>query len=397
MATLRNRAAVVGIGQTPYSRDSGTSETALALQAIGAALHDAAIDPSEVDGLIRYAYDNVSPATVVRNLGIPALRWFGEVPFGGVALCGVVAQAAAAIAAGQARVVVVWRALNERSGVRYGRAERHFQSDGAGTQAVLASGGRTPAGEFSGPWGLLVPGQSFALVASRYAAEAGIAQAQLSQALCRVAVQQRAYAQTNPAAIMRGRTMGADDYFASRMVYDPLRLFDLCLESDGAAALVIAEAGRAQRCRAPVFIRSGFQFLGPHTEPISIFGKDLLAPTPPAFVDRLFSDAQLRREDMDFAQVYDATSYAVLAGLEQYGFVPRLQGWRWLQEHGIGADAPLPVNTHGGHLSEAYIHGMNHMVEAVRQLRGTAANQLPRARHGIVVGGSAGAVILGQP
>lgn len=395
MGTIRNQAAVVGIGQTLYSRDSGTSETALALQAISAALDDAGVDPAEVDGLIRYAYDNVSPATVVRNLGIPALRWFGDIPFGGVALCGVVAQAAAAIAAGQASVVVVWRALNERSGVRYGRAERHFATGAAGTPAMLAGGDRTPAGEFSGPWGLLVPGQSFALIASRYAAEAGIEQEQLSNALCHVAVQQRAYAQTNPAAIMRGRTMTADDYFASRVVYAPLRLFDLCLESDGAAALVIAGAERARRCRAPVFIRSGFQFLGPHTEPISIFGSELLGPTPQAFVDRLFDEAQLTRQDMDFAQIYDATSYAVLSGLEQYGFAQRLQGWRQLQEQGIGPDAPMPVNTHGGHLSEAYIHGMNHMVEAVRQLRGEAANQVPRARQGIVIGGSAGAVILG--
>lgn len=390
--SIRGQAAIVGIGQTRYSRDSGASENALALEAIAAALADAGIAPDQVDGLIRYSYDNVSPATVVKNLGIPALRWFGEVPYGGVALCGVVTQAAAAIAAGQASVVVVWRALNERSGVRYGRAERHFEA-GEGAR-VQASGDRTPSGEFSGPWGLLVPGQSFALMASRYAAEAGIEEHQLSRALCRVAVQQREFAQANPAAIMRGKPMREEDYFASRMVYTPLRLFDLCLESDGAAALVIASAALARRTPAPVAIQSGMQFLGPHTEPISIHGVSLLGPTPQGLVDGLFRDAGLARDDIDVAQVYDASTYGVLAGLEQYGFAPRGQGWRQLLDQGTGLDAPLPVNTHGGHLSEAYIHGMNHMVEAVRQLRGSAINQVQGARRGIVIGGSAGAVIL---
>ncbi len=391
---MYRKAAIVGIGQTEFSRDSGRSEWQLALEAILAALDDAGLDAASVDGLVRYSYDNVTPPMLVRALGIRDLRWYGEVPLGGTAQCAVLAQAGAAIASGIARTVVVYRALNERSGVRYGRAERHIAPAG---DAVVASGDRTPAGQFSGPYGLLVPGQSMALWAQRYAHEAGLDADRFAQVLGRVAVQQRAYAQTNPRAMMRERPLDLEGYLAGRMISTPLRLYDYCLESDGAAAVVLTRADDARALRDdPVWLLAAHQCLFAHSEPISIYPDDVLARSVPGNVEKLYADARVSPADVSFAQFYDATSFMVVSDLETYGFAARGQAWRRVLDEGTGPDASLPVNTHGGHLSEGYIHGMNHITEAVRQLRGTAANPVRDARVGLVGCNGASAALLAR-
>lgn len=391
---MRRKAAIVGIGQTEFSKDSGRSEWQLALEAILAALEDAGLASSSVDGLVRYSYDTVTPPMIVRALGIPDLRWYGEVPLGGTAQCAVLAQAAAAIASGVCRTVVVWRALNERSGVRYGRAERHIAP---GEQTVRAAGDKTPAGQFSGPYGLLVPGQSMALWARRYAHEAGLDDDRFAEVLGRIAVQQRAYARTNPNAMMRDRPLDLAQYLQGRMISSPLRLYDYCLESDGAAAVVLTRAEDARALRPdPVWLLAANQSLFAHSEPISIYPKDVLARSAPGSVERLYADAGVSPADVSFAQFYDATSFMVLSDYETYGFARRGEGWRTILEHGIGPDAPLPVNTHGGHLSEGYLHGMNHITEAVRQLRGTASNQVPGAEIGLVGCNGASAALLAR-
>jgi acetyl-CoA acetyltransferase len=388
------KAAIVGIGQTDFSRNSGRTEWQLALQAIKAALADAGLQPEDVDGLVRYSYDNVTPAMVVRAMGMRDVRWYGEVPFGGTAQCGVVAQAAAAIASGIANVVVVYRSLNERSGVRYGRAERHIESAG---EIVYAAGDKTPSGQFSGAYGLHVPGQTMALWAARYAYEAGLDEAALSRTLGTIAVQQRAYANTNPAAMMRDKPLSMEDYLAGRMISSPLRLFDYCLESDGAAALVFARSEVAGELTAtPVYVLAANQSLYPHSEPITAYADDLVRYGAPGNVAQLYADAGIAPADISFAEFYDATSYMVMAGLETYGFAEHGAGWRHVLDHGIGIDARLPVNTHGGHLSEGYIHGANHLTEAVRQLRGTAANQVPNAEFAMLGCGGASAAILSR-
>lgn len=389
---MRRKTAVVGIGQTEFSKNSGRTEWELALEAILAALADAGIEPREVDGIVRYAYDNVTPAMLVRTLGIRDLRWYGEIPFGGIAQCGVVAQAAAAIVSGIASTVVVFRALNERSGVRYGRAERNIPSSG---DVVYAAGDRSPSGQFSGPYGLLVPGQCMAMWAQRYAYEAGIDTAQLTEALGEIAIQQRRYANTNPAAMMRDRPLDRDAYLAGRMISTPLRLFDYCLESDGAAALVITSADRARGLRPdPVYILAAQQSLYAHSEPITVYAADLTKFSGPGNIDKLYADAGVSPADISFAEFYDATTYAALSGFETYGFAEKGRGWRHVLEKGLDLGSKLPVNTHGGHLSEGYIHGLNHLTEAVRQLRGTAANQVRNAEIGLVgCHGSSSAVL----
>ena len=331
---------------------------------------------------------------IVRALGMRDVRWYSEIPYGGVAQGGVVAHAAAAISAGIASTVVIYRALNERSGVRYGRAERHIASDG---EYVRATGDRTPSGQFSGPYGLHVPGQCMALWAARYAFESGLDAATLSRTLGTVAVGQRAYANRNPAAIMRDRLLSMDDYLGGRMISSPLRLYDYCLESDGAVALVLTRADTARRLRDdPVYVSAGHQSLYPHSEPMSVYSDDLMVHTGPGNISRLYEAAGVTPTDIDFVQVSDPTSFMVLLNLETYGFAQRGQGWRHVLDRGIGLDSGLPINTHGGHLSEAYIHGLNHVTEAVRQLRGTAANQVPGAQIGLIACHGASSAILSR-
>lgn len=388
-------AAIVGIGQTEISTNSGRSEWRLALEAILAALEDAGISAAEVDGISRYSYDTVTEPLLARSLGVRNLRYYGEVGYGGTATCAVVAHAAAAIATGQASVVVVFRSLNERSGVRYGRAERHVPTDQSG--ANYAEGLKTPGGALSAPFGLLVPGQVLALQAHRYQYEHGLADGDLTTALGAVAVQQRNYVQTNPAAMMRGRPMTMDDYRAARIISSPLRLYDYCLESDGAAALVLVDADRARALRDdPVYVLSASQSMVPYSESAPVYMKDLTALGPPETARRLFADARIGPSDLVAAELYDAFTILVMLQLEAYGLIERGQAWKYLREEGTGPDSPLPVNTHGGHLSEGYLHGMNHFTEAVRQLRGTAANQVSKEGPILVGAMMMSSMILGR-
>ncbi|HEY3059882.1 MAG TPA: lipid-transfer protein [Chloroflexota bacterium] len=392
---MHREAAIVGVGQSEFSRKSSFTAWDLALQAVLMALDDAGVEASEVDGLIRYDAPNelVPQGLLVRSLGIRELRWISNAPYGGEATGAVISHAAAAIAARQANVVVVYRSLSQSTSGRMGRADDRY---GAQNQ-VFAAGDRTPGGEFSAPYGLLSPGQVFALWASRYKYENGISDNDFTKALGTLAVQQRQYAHSNPAAIMRDRPLTWDDYSAARIINWPLRLFDLCIENDGACAVVLVSADRARSLRDdPVYVLSATQSLSPLSEPIATYKRDLTEFVVPAACERLYADARVAPSDVDVAELYDATSFMALKSIETWGFSKRGHAWHHLIEHGTGLDSPIPVNTHGGHLSEAYIHGMNGITEAVRQLRGTAANQVKNAEVAVVAAPFGSAVILGR-
>ena len=400
---IRRAAAIVGIGQTAYGKALPSSAWELALEAVLAACADAGVDVAEVDGMCRFTapFETVTEAQLVRGLGIRELSWFTQAAHGGEALGAVVLHAAAAVSAGLASTVVVYRALSQSRGGRFGRA------DGRGPGGGGPDGGQ-PEGDivvpeqdnlsFAWPFGLMSPGQLFALWARRYAAVHGLSDEDLTVALGTIAVTQRRYANGNPDAMMRSRTMSLDDYRAARVISEPLRLFDLCLENDGACAFVVTTADRARALRPdPVYVLSATQTISPYREPMGIYaGGELLELFPPAAADRLFAQAGVGRADIDVAEFYDATSYMPLRSLESYGFVPDGQAWRYVTEQGTGPESPLPVNTHGGHLSEAYLHGMNGILEAVRQLRGTAANQVPDAEVALVGAPAGSATILAR-
>jgi len=400
---IRREVAIVGIGQTAYAKALPGTAWELAIEAILAALGDAGIDPEDVDGMCRFAppFETVSEPQLVRALGIRELTFFAESPLGGEALGAVVAHAAAAVKAGLARTVVVYRALSQSKGGRFGRADG--RGPGGGGQSVPDPSAHVFVPEednrsFAWPYGLMSPGQLFALWARRYAIVHGLTDEDLTHALGAIAISQRQYANGNPNAMMRDRKMDAEDYRNARMISEPLRLFDLCLENDGACAYVVTSADIARTLRDdPVYLLSATQTISPYREPMGIYvAGELLELFPAATAARLFADAGVSRKEIDVAEFYDATSYMPLRSLESYGFVPDGQAWRYVTETGTGPDSPLPVNTHGGHLSEAYLHGMNGVLEAVRQLRGTAANQVADAETALVGAPAGSAMILAR-
>jgi acetyl-CoA acetyltransferase len=392
---IRREAAIVGIGQPGYARALDATAWELAITAIEKACADAGVDVADVDGMCRFTapFETVSEAMLVRSVGIRELSFFAQAPHGGEALGAVVAHAAAAVSAGLASVVVVYRALSQSTGGRFGRADR---------------GGSGPAGDivvpeqdnlsFAWPYGLMSPGQLFALWARRYAATHGLTDEDLTRTLGTIAITQRQYANSNPDAMMRDRKLDWETYRDARVISEPLRLFDLSLENDGACAFVITSAERARALRDdPVYVLAATQTLAPYREPMGIYVPgDLLELFPPAAAGRLFDQAGVTRADIGVAEFYDATSYMPLRSLESYGFAPDGHGWRYVLEQGTGPDSPLPVNTHGGHLSEAYLHGMNGILEAVRQLRGTACNQVAGAEVALVGAPAGSATILAR-
>lgn len=399
---ITRTAAIVGIGQTAYARALPATAWELAMEAVLAACADAGVDVAGVDGMCRFTapFETVTEAQLVRGLGIRELSWFTQAAHGGEALGAVLMHAAAAVSAGLASTVVVYRALSQSKGGRFGRADGR----GPGGQG----GGGEPGDDivvpeqdnlsFAWPYGLMSPGQLFALWARRYAAVHKLSDEDLTRALGTIAVTQRRYANNNPSAMMRDRPMSWEDYLGARMISEPLRLFDLCLENDGACAFVVTTADRARALRPdPVWILSATQTISPYREPMGIYTSgELLELFPPAAAGRLFAQAGVTRADIDVAEFYDATSYMPLRSLESYGFVPDGQAWRYVTEQGTGPGSPLPVNTHGGHLSEAYLHGMNGVLEAVRQLRGTAVNQVPDAEVALVGAPAGSATILAR-
>jgi hypothetical protein len=216
-----------------------------------------------------------------------------------------------------------------------------------------------------------------ALWARRYQWDAGITEDELTGALARIAVDQRGYANRNPAAVLRDRPLSPADYRAGRMIATPLRLYDFALESDGAAAVVLA-ARPLGGAPDPVWVRGAVQGMFGYAESISVYGELRNGPTYRALGERLLAESGVRVGDLVAASIYDATSISVLLGLEGFGVHAPGAAWRAITEHGIGPDSPLPVNTSGGHLSEAYVHGMNLVIEAVRQCRGDSPTQLAR-------------------
>lgn len=376
------RAAIVGIQQTPHARQLPGSELALAVEAIAAALGDAGLTARDLDGLVKNAMEPTEEHAVARALGINNLRWFSQVPYGGGATCGMVAQAAAAIGAGQADTVAVWRVRKRASGGRPW-AQQHQRVEGDA--------------QFAAPYGLLRPHDQVALLMRRHMHEYGSTSAQLGA----IAVACRAHAARNPLAQQRSPITLAD-HQASRLVSDPLRLLDCCLETDAAAALVLTRADRARdTARPPAVVRAATQGTGSQAGRMLDWHKPFpLESTGVAAAATLYRQAGLGPADIDCAQLYDSFTPFVLFALEAYGFCPRGEGGRFAADgHLQWPHGRLPVNTHGGSLSEGYVQGMNHVIEAVRQVRGTSSCQLDRVEHVLVTSSTSvptSALILGR-
>ena len=377
MESISDQTCIVGIGHTEYSRDSGRSELKLACEAIGAAIADAGLTPADIDGITKYTMDNNDPIDIARNLGMPELRYFAEVNYGGGGgPVGTIMLAAMAVATGQAKAVVAFRAMNERSG----RGTPRFG------QAATAPGASGVASYLS-PYGLFSPAQMVALAARRHMHLYGTESRHFGE----IAVTCRHHANLNPHAMMHGRPMSIEDHQASRMIADPLRLLDCCLETDGGAAVVITRAERARDLRHPrVFIAGGGLGAG-HWNHRSIV-KDMDCPVSESTViaKHVFRDAGISHADIDVLFIYDHFTPLVLMAIEDFGFCTRGAGKDFVANGRLRwPDGELPMNTSGGNLSEGYMHGMQNIVEAVRQLRGVARCQVKDARHAFVSAGNA--------
>jgi acetyl-CoA acetyltransferase len=375
---LDGAAAIVGIGATEFSKDSGRSELQLAAEATLAALRDAGLEPSDVDGMVTFTMDGNPEIELARILGVGELRFFSRIPYGGGAAAGTIQQAAMAIATGVAEVVVCYRAFNERSGVRFGAGMHDRPVDTTADRAAYS---------WLTPVGLATPAQWVAMFAQRYLHEYKAD----TTAFGHVAVVDRKHAATNPAAWFHGRPITLEDHQASRWIAEPLRLLDCCQETDGGQALVLVSADRARDlAQAPVLVRGAAQGSGPQQRMMTSYDRPDITGLPEmGLVGRqLYGQSGLSSDDIDAAILYDHFTPLVLTQLEELGFCGRGEAPGFVADGHLEVDGRLPTNTHGGQLGEAYLHGMNGIAEGVRLVRGTSVNQPERVDHVLVTAGT---------
>ena len=372
--SIRGRVAIVGVGETAYYKhgQAPEPEVKLALQAILAACADAGLDPRAIDGFASYSNDRNDPSRLAAALGIPELR-FSNMQWGGGGGGGsaAVGNAAAAIAAGYADCVVVFRAL----------AQGQFQRFGAAPPAATASG----EAALTFPYGLISPAQRFAMRVMRFMHDHGIGPG----AQRAIALASYHHAQNNPRAVMHGRPLTPDAYDQSRWIVEPFRLFDCCMENDGAAALILVSAERARDMRqrpayllgvaqgseyrnaarghnAPTYASSSFTTVAPH----------------------LYAMAGVMPKDVSVVQSYENFTGGVLMSLVEHDFFTADEANEFLTlDNLIAPSGRLPLNTSGGNLAECYMHGLGLNIEAVRQIRGQSTSQVPGADVAMVSSG----------
>ena len=378
-------AAIAGIGQTEFSKKSGRSELTLAAECSKAALDDAGIHPSEVDGMITFTLDGSDEIHLARCLGVKDLAYTTRIPGGGAAAVATIYQAMALVNAGLCNTVLIWRAMNERSQYRFGQPftlESAFQP-GNGTGSLL----------WCMPFGAQTPATWESLAAQRYMTTYGVT----NEDFGRVSVVQRKHAANNPNAWFYQKPITLEEHQASKWIVEPvLRLLDCCQESDGGVALVVTSLDRAKDGKnKPAHIVGACQSIPYNVEVISNYYHDDLSRMPEAegTGKRLWEQTGLKPADMQAAMIYDAFTPQVLKQLEGFGFCGRGEARDFVKDGHIEIGGSLPVNTNGGLIGEAYIHGMNNIVEAVRQIRGTSPNQVKNMRHVLVSSGMAGAVL----
>ncbi len=361
-----SKVAIAGIGATEFSKASGRTEMRLAVEACLAALGDAGIEPAEVDGMCTFTMDNNPEMDVHRLIGGKDLTFFSRIDYGGGGACAPVLQAAMAIATGVAHVVVCYRAMNERSWYRFGSGANVVQ-----TPAFLQSSHYS----WYVPAGLSTPAGYVAMAARAYMHKYGVASTDLGL----VSVAAREFAATNPKAYFHGQPITLLDHQQSRFVAEPLHLLDCCQESDGAVALVITSLERARRLKnKPAVVRAAAQGSARGQHRMTSFYRDDLTSLPEMglVARQLYAQSGLRADDIDAAILYDHFTPYVLEQIEEFGFCARGEAKHFVRARQHARGGRLPVNPNGGQLGEAYIHGMNGIAEAVRQLRGTAVNQI---------------------
>jgi acetyl-CoA acetyltransferase len=372
--TLRGKVAVAGIGESAYYKHGKApdAEFKLALTAILAACKDAGIDPRRIDGFSSYSNDRADPSRLAAALGIDELRvslmqWGG----GGGGSSAAVGNAAAAIASGMADCVVVFRSL----------AQGQYDRFGQGPVAPTVSGDKA----FEVPYGVMSPAQRFAMKMNRFMHDHGVEQS----ALRAIALASYEHAQSNPRAVMYGRPLDEAKYDESRWIVEPFRLFDCCMENDGAAALVLVPAERAADLPHPPAYLLGSAAGSDHRcLAASHNGPNYASASFASVAPHLYEMARVGPADVDVVQSYENFTGGVLMSLVEHGFFRADEANEFLVVQNLLADGGrLPLNTSGGNLAECYVHGMQLALEAVRQIRGTSTRQVADAHVSMVIGG----------
>ena len=372
---IRDKTAIVGLGSTPYSkRGRSAPQTLIELvgKAILAAVQDSGLTVGDIDGFAYFA-GGFDTGLLMETLGIPEIRFSATLTGTGGGSAGAVGLASAAIVAGMARTVVCVGA-NQQGVQRFG--------------SIAADCEPTADHAFNAAAGLVGPGQMFALLARRHMHLYGTTREHFAE----VAISTRANAVTNPNALMR-TPLTTDDYFSAQMIADPLCLYDFCLESDGAIAVIVTGADRARDLRrTPVYVlaceHGGTADWGRSIYWMNMPDRSFASSGHVAIARNLYQSAGVGPADIDVAQIYDHFTPQVICQLEDYGFCAQGEGGPFVASGAIRRDGgSIPVNTDGGQLSCGYVWGMTHVREAVEQLRGTAANQVAVAELALVTGG----------
>lgn len=376
MSGFARQTAIVGIGATEFSKDSGRSELQLAAEAVRAAVQDAGLQPDEVHGLTTFTMETSSEIAVARTAGLGELTFFSKIGYGGGAACATVQQASMAVATGVADVVVCYRAFNERSGHRFGAGISRSEPTAEGVAMSWVSS-----------FGLMTPASWVAMFARRYMHEYGAT----SEDFGRVSVADRKHAATNPKAWFYGKPITLADHQSSRWIVDPLRLLDCCQETDGGQALVVTTIERARDlAQAPAVVSGAAQGSAKGQESMVSYYRDDIGGLPEMglVARQLWEQSGIGPQDVQTAVIYDHFTPFVLQQLEEFGFCGRGEAKDFIAGGAIELGGRLPVNTHGGQLGEAYLHGMNGIAEAVRQVRGTSVNQVPDVANVLVTAGT---------
>jgi acetyl-CoA acetyltransferase len=385
--SIKDECAIVGIGQTEFSECSGRSELQLTVECVKAAIDEAGLKLSDIDGMVTFTIDGSDEIAVARGLGTRELKFFSRVPHGIGGAMSLVHQAVMAITTGMCKAVVGYRALNGRSGIQM----RPGVAGGPLSTDQVHWGWYTP-------YGLLTPPSWVGMFTQRYMYEYGAT----DECLAEIAVTTRKHAVNNPNAIFYERPLTAEDYYNSRWIAEPLRLYDCCMETDGGCAFVVTSAERARDLpNPPALVRGVAQGAAYDQEVMTSFYRKNIACMPEydLVADQCYEQSGLGPGDIDAALLYDAFTSIVLFQLESFRFCKRGEAHEFVKGGALDLEGRLPCNTNGGQLSEAHIQGLNGVNEGVRLIRGTSINQPKKSDHVLVtsgVGVPTSAVILGK-
>lgn len=375
--TLRDQVAIAGMGQTSFVRhgQSGRTAFALALEATLGACDDAGVRPGEIDGFVTYGAETTDPYTLAQTLGIESTSYMDRYPGGGESLAGIIHHAAMAIAAGAASTVLAYRSLS-------GRLIR-----GSGDIASSAHDNAGFRRSFLAPFGAFVPYQYYAIQARRHMIDYGTTTRQFGA----YAVVLNENAQRNPSAIHYGSPITIDDHENSRMIASPYRVYDCVQEADGAGAVIVVSADRAADLKQrPVYLLGAAEGSGPADQMYNQLRHQSRWNTAglKEVADVLYQRAGIGPADIDVAQIFETFSGQGLMALEDVGFCERGEGGPFVESGAVSwPHGSVPINTSGGGLSEAYIHGFNILLEGVRQMRGTSTSQVTDAETCLVTSG----------